>query len=127
MGKKGKYADFNLKRNCELHHAYHNALATAKCPFTIKQIFEITVNTPCSQFWVSSETAHAMISLIRRGLVKENMLPSKREMYFEIMKRCNGNYTKLNIEQIVNSPAPKFYLTPKSAHVILCQFRKCTK
>lgn len=125
MGKRGRTVEFTYMRNCELHHAYHHAFYVASVPFTVDKIYRIAVSFPCSRFWISTETAAKLISDIRRGK-KQNLKPMCLERITEIMRRCNGDYSRASVSRVVNSPAPKFYLTPGSAQAILSRFR-CKK
>ena len=77
---------------------------------SIEEVIAIAAESPCSRFWISTETA------IRNIRMKEKGRPTRRtEVIDEIMKRCNGDYSRDNIERVVYSPAPKFYITPKTA------------
>ena len=59
------------------------------------------------------------------------MKPLTREMYIEIFHRVDNLRRQKPdtplcdlVFQVVNSPAPKFYLTPESVSVIICHIRR---
>ena len=86
---------------------------------------------PASRFWVSASRAAVVLADITRGDNLCSMRPNKREMYFEIHRRVkelkqrhiNWSIPQL-IEAVIAQPAPKFYLAPGSARVIILKARK---
>ena len=104
---------------------------TIKCQtrFTTA-ICQKLVNMPSERFWVSEERASIVISDMLKGRSIENMNENKREMYEEIYRRVqelkkeypNATVYEL-VSQVVEGPAPKFYLTPKSAKVIISKIK----
>lgn len=93
---------------------------------------EKVVNSPCSRFWISEERATAVISAIIRGQpILDSMRPTKREMFIELHARvCNirNDAPEMNLYDAVflavNSPAPKFYMTPGYALNIIYKTKK---
>ncbi len=90
-----------------------------------------TVLSPSSRFWVSRERATLVMYAMLRGKTTERMSPTRREMYGEIYRRllaAREEHPGWSVAQltdfVVRQPAPRFYLTPKSALVILCKIRK---
>ncbi|MDE6717459.1 MAG: hypothetical protein K2J70_04620, partial [Muribaculaceae bacterium] len=64
-----------------------------------------------------------------KGMSVKGMSEMRREMFetlFKIFSRYRTRFPKATVEEAafhaVNSPAPKFFLTPKSVKVILCRF-----
>lgn len=94
-------------------------------------IFNRIVNMPSARFWVSGTRAAVVIANILKGDELRNMRPGKREMFMEIYRRFlevrknkpTWPITKI-AENIVTQPAPKFYLAPGSARVIILKARK---
>lgn len=124
MKHKGNYVDFTAQRNSELMRAFKKAYSEFPSN-DIHKVFEIAVSYPCSRFWVSEERAMLVISSLMKGQpILDTMLPTKREMFIEILKRYqvarkrqpNKPFFDI-VFDIVNSPAPKFYMTPGSAMV----------
>lgn len=98
---------------------------------TKNDLYEQLVNMPAERFWVSEERATIVVSQMMRGDKLENMLPTKREMFVEIYNRVIGLLACRRDEplsalvfDVVGSPAPKFYMTPDSAKVIICKIKK---
>lgn len=84
-------------------------------------IFELVADSPASRFWVSEERATIVISAMAAGKPLPRMRHNKREMFDEIYRRflierkANPNKSTYElVAKIVNQPAPKFYLTPRT-------------
>lgn len=98
----------------------------------IKEISEDVVNMPCSRFWVSEERAMVVVAALLKGIpILDAMRPTKREMFQEIYNRVielqkqipNTSIFEL-VLKAVNSPAPKFYMTPRSAMETIYKIKK---
>ena len=94
-------------------------------------VFKNIVDMPASRFWVSTPRAAVVIASIRRGDKLHYMRPNKREMFFEIYRRVVNLSLKYSdwsmpklIETVIAQPAPKFYLAPGSARVLILKARK---
>lgn len=75
---------------------------------------------------MSAERAMNVVSAISKGRGLPSKVPCKREMYEEIYRRyveesstCPEAKPVDIVTRIVASPAPKFYLTPSSANIII--------
>lgn len=95
------------------------------------EICERIANRGSKRFWVSEERAAIVIARMMRGDRLRKMKPLKREMYFEIfriVKRLKEQYPDMPIYKLsfkaVNTPAPKFYMTPKSIKVIIYKIKR---
>ena len=94
-------------------------------------VFRCVVNMPASRFWVSSPRAAVVVANIMRGDKLIYMRPNKREMFFEIHKRVlllkklhsDWSLPRL-IEEVISCEAPKFYMAPGSARVLILKARK---
>lgn len=130
MRKRGSKFEYEALRNHELRKAYKRALVSC-ANIRSTDCLKIAVNTPCSRFWVSEERAAVIIAALMRGENPlESMGPNKREMYEEIYSRFLAEFNKDPaqpirdlVHDVVMQPAPKFYLTPTSAGVILSKTR----
>lgn len=131
MRKLGSKFEYESLRNHELRKAYKRAMVTS-ANIRSTECLKIAVNSPCSRFWVSEERAAVVIAALMRGEKPlDNMGSNKREMYNEIYNRFIKVFNE-NPEQpirdlvhdIVMQPAPKFYLTPTSAGVILSKMKE---
>ncbi len=94
-------------------------------------VFKSVVEMPATQFWVSASRACVVVASIMRGDKLHYMRPNKREMFFEIHRRVVallGDNTDLPlprlVEAVIAQPAPKFYLAPGSARVLILKARK---
>ena len=122
MKYHGCILDFTDERNHELLTVFRNTIASRSF-IDIEEVSEAVVNTPCSRFWVSEERALRVINALIKGLpVLRAMRPAKREMFKEIYRRfvkLRRSLPKASVFEgvikVVNSPAPKFYMTPRSA------------
>ena len=131
MKHHGNVSHFIYIRNRELYKAYRHALAGTS-HIVLRDICRTVAETPCPRFWVSEERALIVVSELYKGrYVLDSMKPLTREMYIEIFRRVdslrseNPNTPLYDLVfQVVNSPAPKFYLTPESVAVIICHIKK---
>ena len=104
---------------CESDHVY------------LPAVFKEVVNRPSQRFWVSEERAAIVIAAMMRGEKLKGMRPNKQEMFREIYQRAMNlrqQRPELTIFElafyVVRQAAPKFYLTPGSAKVIICSAKK---
>lgn len=131
MKQPGSILAFTRQRNAALLCAFRR-IASADPVIRLDDVAEKVVNSPSPRFWVSEERAAAVISAMMRGIpVLDSMRPSKREMFTEIYRRVlllrstrpESCLLHLVIE-VVNSPAPKFYMKASSAIERLFKIRK---
>jgi len=94
-------------------------------------VFESVVNMPAQRFWISAHRAAVVVAAIDKGDDLTAMRPNKREMFMEIyrryllLRRDNPDAPAFHIvRQIVEQPAPKFYLSASSAKSIILKARK---
>lgn len=122
MKSFGSVLAFTRDRNAALLKAYREQVDAASF-VRLNEIGEKIVNSPSPRFWVSEERAAAVVSAIMRGKpVLETMRPTKREMFEEIHRRVmalkeqhpDWHLCQL-VFNVVNSPAPKFYMEVSSA------------
>ncbi len=116
----GSILDFTRERNADLMRVYRQKLAEAKI-IVMPVIFEQVAESPASRFWVSEERAAIVISAMATGKPMPRMRSNKREMFEEIYRRyliMRDDYPDKSVYElvtkIVNQPAPKFYLTPRT-------------
>lgn len=122
MKSFGSVLAFTQERNDALLKAYREQVSTTRV-VRLNEIGEKIVNSPSPRFWVSEERAAAVVSAIMRGKpVLKMMRPTKRAMFEEIHRRVvalkeqhpDWHLCRLVFE-VVNSPAPKFYMEASSA------------
>ena len=116
----GSILDFTKERNADLMRVYHDRLAEASV-IVMPVIFQLVADSPASRFWVSEERAAIVISAMVAGKPIPRMRSNKREMFEEIYRRylvmrkdCPDKSVYELVTKIVNQPAPKFYLTPRT-------------
>ena len=130
MKPTGSHFEYEAMRDNNLMECYHELLTQASY-VRMPEIYAKVVDMPAQRFWVSEERAAIVISSMMRGDKLEKMRPLKREMYNEIYRRAmalRDKHPKMPISQLVaqvlEQPAPKFYITPGSAKVLICKIRK---
>ena len=130
MKHKGSKFEYEDERDKDLMRAYHEQLESCDT-IVLSDIFRNVVAMPSARFWVSEERAAVVIGSMLRGDELEKMRTNAREMYFEIYKRVvseREKYPDKSIAEIVfnviRQPAPKFYLTPDSARVIVTRLKR---
>lgn len=130
MKKTGNISECHSQRTKELLHTYLRHISQCR-HIKMDDVFDTVVNMPASQFWVSSERATVVMTKISRGDPLTYMRPTKREMFFEIyrrfvkLKRLHPDIPAVRlVERIVMQPAPKFYISPGSARIIILKARK---
>lgn len=122
MKSFGSVLAFTQERNDALLKAYREQVSTTRV-VRLNEIGEKIVNSPSPRFWVSEERAAAVVSAIMRGKpVLKMMRPTKRAMFEEIHRRVVALKKKHPdwhlcqlVFEVVNSPAPKFYMESSSA------------
>lgn len=128
MRHKGSYLEYEKKRNQELLDAYNREFRQGIPP---KLIYKRIINSPCSRFWVSEERAYYAVMKLLAGEMIDVENANKRAMFHDIYTRVlermqaqprDSLFT--HVIAVVGSPAPRFYLSPESAKVIICRIRK---
>lgn len=131
MKRQGSKFEYEAERNKELLKAYCSQVEICS-EIRLDEILSRVVNTPCSRFWVSDERASIVMSGIERGTVNlDSMIESRKEMFLEIYDRVKAlriNNPTMSLSELTNEvvkqPAPRFYLTAKSARTIIHRIRK---
>lgn len=131
MKKRGAKVEYADDRLSELIRLYREYISTCK-HISMPDVYAKIVQMPSQRFWVSSVRAAVVVSAMMRGEdVLSKMRESKAEMFREIHKRVveirekNPHTSLLEIcENVVQQPAPKIYLTPGSAKIMICQYRR---
>lgn len=131
MKHKGAIMEYSKERMDDLMRAYDEYISS--CDYIrMPEVYKIIVNMPSRRFWVSDIRVALVISAMIRGETDLNtMWPLKKEMYEEIYSRVltlQEEHPELTISElcakVIVQPAPKFYLTPGSAKIMVCKARK---
>lgn len=130
MKHKGNKFEYEADRNRDLMRVYREQLAS--CSQIIpSEIFCNVVSQPSSRFWVTEWRCAIVLSRMFNGDDLSNMRPNNREMYQEIFARAQKmrqqdpsvSYFMMAFT-IIHQPAPRFYLTPDSARVIITRCKR---
>ena len=128
MKRKGSKVECSDERMLDLMRLYRNQIKISE---TISHnVFCEIVNKPSRRFWVSGKRAAVVISAIMQGdNILSKMRTPKREMYNEIyaravkIKKQNPTLSMLEIcESVIEEPAPKIYLSPGSAKIMVYKY-----
>lgn len=131
MKHKGAKMMYAQERINDLMTAYRQYITTCR-HLRMPEAYNTIVNMPSKRFWVSDIRAALVVSAMLRGETPlETMWPLKREMYQEIYRRVltlREEHPHLSTSElcslVVAQPAPKFYLTPGSAKMMICKVRQ---
>lgn len=130
MKHRGSTMEYSQERIDDLMRAYDEYISSCKY-VRMPDVYKSIVEMPAKRFWVSEIRATKVMYLMLKGDSLDNMRPLKREMFREIfkrvieMKRINPDYTiSMCCGIVVSQSAPKFYLTPGSAKIMVCKARK---
>lgn len=130
MKPNGSILEFTRERNDALMCAYRHQISKVKF-INMYEIAQSVVNMPANRFWVSTERATIIVSALFAGKrLPGNMRATKKEMFMEIFNRVKelmikspGSRISHLVAMVVHSPAPKFYMLPRSAMDIIYKIK----
>ena len=130
MKSFGSLSEFHRERSRDLLRAYFRYIGSCG-HISIHEVWRAVVDMPASQFWVSAPRAAIVIGAIARGERLPPMRANKREMFLEIYRRVmllqqrRPHWSMIRlVRTVISEPAPKFYLAPNSARVLILKARK---
>lgn len=131
MKRQGSKFPLETERNRSILKAFRELFTCGYNPDL--SFYQRIADCPTERFWVTEERATLVILSMLKGARLSNMLGTKAEMYEEIYRRYlllrkqrPGQPVSLLVSEIVNQPAPKFYMTAKSVREIIYKLkRKC--
>lgn len=130
MKNIGSIAEYSEDRERDLLKVYFDYIQSCG-EIRVADVCRHIVNAPAPRFYVSEPRATVVISQLLRGEDISRMHHTKQEMYLEIYSRflvAREKNPHLSITQIitdiVEQPAPKFYLAPESARVMIYKAKK---
>lgn len=133
MKKSGNRCEFKEHRDSELLDSFLTVLKTS-VNIPLRDMYGLAALRPSSRFWVSEGRAAVVIGAMTRGMMPDNTIPQRREMYEEIYRRVccmmreNPNLCLTHaVREVIYQAAPQFYLTPKSARTIIYRARRCRR
>ena len=118
MRKKNSKAEFSSERSELLLKNFRESLARQSV-ISLKKAFQEAADFPAPRFWVTEARAMRVIMMMMKGEpILDSMNEEKRKMYEEIYVRVT-EMRKRNPEtslgdivfEVVNSPAPRSYLS----------------
>lgn len=108
----------------------YRRLLSQSAGIRMPQLLQRLVKEPCARFWVSEERATIVVSSMLRGCAATGMSSVKKRMFAEIYRRVTalmadfpGTPLVRLVREVIGSPAPEFYISPRSAYNILCNMR----
>lgn len=126
-GAMMEYAEERMQDLMRAYDEYISSCAYIRMP----DVYAAIINMESMRFWVSEIRATKVIYAMLRGVPLKGMRPLKREMFEEILKRVldlKKRRPELTVKEccciVVAQPAPKFYLAPGSAKIMICKARK---
>lgn len=131
MRKMNSKSEFSSERSELLLNNFRKSIAIQSV-ISARKAFQDAANAPAPRFWVSEVRAARIIGMMKRGVdVTEWMIPEKREMYREIFRR----YMELKMRHpemstgdlvfmVVNSEAPRSYLSWERARQLIAKAKK---
>lgn len=130
MKSIGATLEFTRRRNEDIMRVFNHHLKNEKYIF-LPHIFHLVSESPASRFWVSEERAVAVVSALIAGRKLPRMRENKIEMFQEILRRyliLRNKEPKIpmirHITQVIEQPAPKFYLTPRTIGEIIFKIKR---
>jgi hypothetical protein len=130
MKNFGCKSEYHQERTHDLLRAYFRYLETCDI-VRMSDVFKHVVEMPAARFWVSIPRASVVVAKIDRGDDLLYMCANKREMFFEIHSRVcklrakHPTWTlRRLVDHAISQPAPKFYVAPGSARILILKARK---
>ena len=126
----GSILDFTKQRNTDLLNNLRRVLHSMKY-ISMPEAFRLVADSPAQRSYVSEERATIVISSLISGRNIPKMRKNRHEMFHEILRRYiilrlkfpHKSMLEL-ISEIVNQPAPKFYLTPRTVGEFIYRIKK---
>lgn len=121
------------ERDRDLLQAYRKALQNVSYPFSLTEVLELTIKSPAKRYYTSSRGVCTHINKIRSG--EEVSLSYERERLInDILPKVEAEEARHPdkilrhiVEDILDSPAPEFYIKVSSAKIILHHIRHHVK
>lgn len=126
MRKTGSEFEFKKERDNAMVETFRR-LVSQCAGIRIPELMQRVVTEPCARFWVSEERATIVVGAMLRGReVTRSMGSGKRRMFAEIFRRVSalrandgGAPLVRLVRQVICSPAPEYYMSPRSAQNVI--------
>lgn len=129
MKRQGSTFPLEVERNRSLIRTFRELFPACESPDIT--FYQHIADSPTERFWVTEERATLVILAMLHGKGTTNMLGTKAEMYREIYRRYlklreqhPGQPVSYLVSEVVNQPAPKFYMTAKSVREIIYRIKR---
>lgn len=131
MKRPGTKIEYSEERVRDLMRAHDEYIDTCK-HISMVDLYKAIVDKPSKRFWVSETRCAIVVSAMMRGEdVLDAMWPTKREMFQElydrvmVLKKLYPDKTMIELcTMAIYQEAPKFYLSPGTAKVMISKYRK---
>lgn len=130
MKNFGCVSECSAERAADLLKAYFDYIESVDF-IRMEDVFNSIVDLPARRFYVSPSRAAVVLSKMDVGDDISYMRKNKRDMFIEIHRRYKALLSAKPhmrpadiIRCVVEQPAPKFYISPISAKIIILKARK---
>lgn len=131
MRKKNSGAEYASQRSELLLRNFRESIAR-QSRISAAKAFREVAEMPAPRFWVTEARATRIVRMMIKDMeVVEGMKPEKRQMYLEIYRRVREKLQANPslplgdaVFEVVNSPAPKTYLTVRYVAQIIYDGKK---
>lgn len=131
MKHYGNNFEYEEERNADLMRAYRKCLASFHGHIDSDRLWKDVANTPSCRYWVSEERAYTVVRRMLNGEDVPCTQKEKRDMYHEIAwrtERLQKKHPYLGLKTcvsiVVNSKAPRFFMTPLSVRETIYKIRR---
>lgn len=106
------------QRNEELTSVFLSLLGSGR---TARDVISSAANSPCSRFWTTPQNAMRHVKARLEGLWgdKGNEHPQQIRKIDTIISLCQGDYSMRRVRDVVEGPAPSFFLSEAAARDII--------
>ena len=111
------------QRNEELTAAFLSMLGDGRLA---RDIISSAASSPCSRFWITPQNAMRYIKARLDGSWgdKGNELPQQIRKIDAIIELCDGDFSISRVRDVVEGPAPSFFLSLSAARDIIYKTMK---
>lgn len=110
--------ELTRERNEELTDVFLRMLGDGRLA---RDVMSSAVSSPCSRFWITERNALRYVKMRLEGkwggTGKEHPLTVMRTDI--IIERCKGEFSLAKVREVVESPAPCFFLSEQTARNII--------
>lgn len=106
------------QRNEELTSVFLRMLGDGRLA---RDVISSAAASPCSRFWITPQNAMRFIKARLDGSWgdKGNEHSQQVQKIDEIIRLCDGDYSIANVRDVVEGPAPRFFLSESAARDIV--------